>query len=58
MDKLSREKAEQLITDENVRHTTLEQTKKELRVLMELTDGRTCMVVYNKSKRTKTYFIK
>ena len=58
MDQLSREKAEQLITDENVRYTKLEQDKKELRVLMELTDGRTCLVIYNKSNKTKSYFIK
>ena len=49
MDQLSRKKAEQLITDENVKHTKLEQDKKELRVFIELTDGRTCLVKYNKS---------
>jgi len=58
MDQLSREKAEQLITDENVKHTKLEQDTKELRVSMELTDGRTCLVIYNKSDKTKTYFLK
>jgi len=58
MDQLSREKAEQLITDENVKHTKLEQDKKELRVFMELTDGRICLVKYNKSNKSKTYFIK
>jgi hypothetical protein len=58
MDQLSREKAEQLITDENVKQTKLEQDKKELRVFMELTDGRTCLVVYNKTNKSKSYFLK
>jgi len=58
MDQLSREKAEQLITGENVKHTKLEQDNKELRVYMELTDGRICLVIYNKSNKSKSYFIK
>jgi len=58
MDQLSREKAEQLITDNNVRTTKLEQDKNELRVFMELTDGRICLVIYNKSSKSKSYFLK
>ena len=58
MDQLSREKAEALITDENVRRTKLEQDRVELRVFMELTDGRICLVKYNKAKKSKTYFLK
>ena len=58
MDQLSREKAEALITDENVKRTKLEQDKTELRVFMELTDGRVCLIKYDKTKKSKTYFLK
>jgi hypothetical protein len=58
MDQLSREKAEQLITDKNVRNTKLEQDEKELRVFMELTDGRICLIIYDKSNKSKSYFLK
>lgn len=58
MGQLSREKAEALITDENVIRTKVEQDKTELRIFMELTDGRICLVKYNKAKKSKTYFLK
>lgn len=58
MNQLSREKAEELITDENVKRTKLEQDKNELRVFMELVDGRTCIVKYDKISKSKTYFLK
>ena len=58
MDELSREKAEALITDENVKQTKLEQDKTELRIFMELTDGRICLVKYDKLNKSKRYYIK
>ena len=57
MEKLSREKAEELIIDENVIKSRLEQDLKELRIYFELSDGKNCMVKYSKKKNEKTYFL-
>ncbi len=57
MDQLSREKAEKLIDDKNVVDTKIEQDKTELRIFLELADGKSCLVKYNRLEKTKKYFL-
>ena len=58
MNQLSREKAEKLIEDKNVISTKIEQDKNELRVYLELADGKSCLVKYNKLDKSKKYYLK
>lgn len=57
MEKLSREKAEELITHENVIKSWIDQDLKELRIYLKLSDGRNCLVKYDKKDKKKTYFL-
>ena len=57
MKKLSREKAEELIIDDNVVKSWLEQDVKELRIYLKLSDGRNCLVKYDKKQKEKTYYL-
>lgn len=57
MNQLSREKAEKLIEDKNVVSSKIKQDKTELCVYLKLTDGRSCLVKYDKLKKTKKYFL-
>ena len=58
MNQLSREKAEKLIEEKNVISTKIEQDKNELRVYLQLADGKSCLVKYDKLEKTKKYYLK
>ena len=58
MNQLSREKAEKLIEEKNVVSSKIEQDKNELRVYLELADGKSCLIKYNKLEKTKKYYLK
>ena len=57
MERLSREKAEELIIDDNVVKSWLEQDLKELRIYFKLADGKNCMVKYTKKEKEKSYYL-
>ena len=57
MEKLSREKAEELIIDDNVVKSWLEQDLKELRIYFKLSDGKNCLVKYSKKEKEKSYYL-
>ena len=57
MNKLSREKVEQLMQDKNVVNTKIVEDKKELRIYLELADGKCFIVKYDRDNHSKTYFI-
>lgn len=56
MDQLSREKAELLLEKEVVVNTKIEQDKKEMRIFIELADGKFFLVKYDLHAKSKTYF--
>ncbi len=57
MNQLSREKAEKLIEDKNVVSTKVEQDKTELRIYLQLADGKSCLVKYDRIEKIKRYFL-
>ena len=57
MNQLSREKAEKLIDDKIVVSTKIEEDKTELRIYLQLDDGKSCLVKYDRLEKTKKYFI-
>jgi len=58
MKKISREQAEQLLLDSKVIDTKIEQTKSELRVSMNLSGNKSCLIKYDVQTQKKSYFIK
>lgn len=57
MNKLSREKLEQLMQDKNVVNTKIEENKKELRIYLEMADGQRFVVKYDRVNQSKSYFL-
>lgn len=57
MEKLSRERAEKLIIDDNVVKSWLEQDLNELRIYFKLTNGKNCLVKYDKKEKEKSYYL-
>ena len=57
MEKITREQAEKLVLKSHIVKTELKQNKKELRLLMKLTDNKSLLVSYDIQKGKKTFFI-
>jgi len=57
MNKLSREKLEQLMQDKSVVNTKIEENKKELRIYLEMADGQRFVVKYDRLNQSKSYFL-
>jgi hypothetical protein len=57
MIQISREEAEKLFLESEVVTTKIQQDKNELRVIMTLSDNRSCHVSYNFKNRKKTYLL-
>ncbi len=57
MKKITREQAEQLFLSSDVINSKVEQNKDELRVSMSLTGNKSCLIKYNITNHTKTYFL-
>jgi hypothetical protein len=57
MNKLSREKLEQLMQDKSVVNTKIEENKKELRIYLVMADGQRFVVKYDRVNQSKSYFL-
>ena len=57
MKKITREEAEQLFIVSNVLNTKVEQDKNELRVSMNLSDNKSCLIKFDVKNQQKTYFL-
>ena len=56
MQKINREQIEKLLTDFSVENTSIEQDKKELRILTTLSNRDCFLVKYDLETRRKSYF--
>ena len=57
MIKISREQAEELFLESEVKHTRIKQDKNELRVIITLSTNQLCHVIYNFDNKEKTYHL-
>ena len=57
MKKITREEAEQLFIVSNVLNTKVEQDENELRVSMNLSDNKSCLIKFDVKNQQKTYFL-
>jgi hypothetical protein len=57
MKKITREQAEQLFLVSSVLNTKVEQDEKELRVSMNLSGNKSCLVKFDFKNQQKTYFL-
>ncbi len=57
MKKITREQAEKLLLDSNVLNTTVKQNKNELRIFMNLSGNKDCLIKYEVKSQKKSYFL-
>ena len=57
MKKISRQQAEEIFLESDVINTQIKQSKKELRVIMNLSSNKSCHVTYNFKNKEKTYHL-